>query len=358
MNKDHIGVIVSLVFITAVIAIIFITSRPNMLNSLTANKVTTPSDEELKLSVANPYPSPEITGITNWINSEPLKLSELKGKVVLIDFWTYSCINCLRTLPYLKDWDAKYRKDGLVIIGVHSPEFSFEKEYDNVKGAVEKLGVEYPVAMDNDYSTWQAYDNHYWPAHYFIDKEGRVVHTHFGEGEYDKSEKIIQYLLGLSNVSLNENSTASPPINHSQSPETYLGYSRSENFLNSEDLDENSVRRYEAADTIPQNFWSLDGDWTVGPESITSEAEGTKLLYRFSAKEVYLVMGAESEKQVQVKVNGESQNLGEDVNDNGSVSVQEYKLYKLVKADQFMQSALLELTFDKGIEANAFTFGS
>lgn len=307
--------------------------------------------------------APELKGIEAWINSEPLKIEELKGKVVLVDFWTYSCINCIRTLPYLRDWHEKYADDGLVIIGVHSPEFPFEKKYDNVLSAAKEHGLEYPIALDNDFATWQNYSNRYWPAKYFIDREGYVRHSHFGEGDYSGSEAVIQQLLAeggsMPQEKIMPDETSS--YNRGQSPETYLGYWRLANFQNQSEIKKDEVNIYNLAGDLSKNQWTIGGSWQMDRQVLESQADGARLNLNFSARDVFLVMGAEDEKEVEVYLNGEPLSLveqGGDLNEDSKVKVSDYRLYRLVEGESFVEGALLELVFPKGVKLHAFTFGS
>jgi thiol-disulfide isomerase/thioredoxin len=284
-------------------------------------------------ALADPYRAPKIAGIAAWLNSPPLGADQLKGKVVLIDFWTYSCINCIRTLPYLKDWDAKYRKDGLVIIGVHAPEFAFEGEKANVEKAIAKFGVKYPVAMDNDFATWRAFRNRYWPAHYLIDRQGRVVYTHFGEGEYDITENNIRALLGQSgpakpNAGQNEFSSM-------QTPETYLGHNRAE--------------RESDAKAPPLHGWALQGKWTRNGEYIEAGAPGAALTLHYLAKKVFLVMASNdgAPKTVIVEEGGKSH----------TVAVTAAQLYDIAAAGALREGTVTLRARDAGLRMYAFTFG-
>lgn len=320
---------------------------------------------DIKMNVATPYSAPEFIGLTDWINSAPLKLADLRGKVVVIDFWTYSCINCIRTLPYIKEWYAKYKDDGLVIIGVHAPEFEFEKESDNVRTAVGRHGITYPVALDNDHETWQAFANRYWPAHYFIDKEGKVRHTHFGEGEYDQSEKIIQSLLAegtdkeFGNVSTEEEA----PFTAGQSPETYLGYYRANSLVNAAQAKQDQPADFTFPQDIPLHTWALQGKWELAGENAISRQDGAELQMHFAGKELYLVMESDdqSEKKVKVFIDGKSVNeigiAGEDVSSAGEVTVTRGELYRLVKFPEFKANSVLKLIVPAGVRMNAFTFG-
>ena len=322
--------------------------------------------QAVELSVKNPTPAPELTGITDWINSNPLTLESLKGKVVLIDFWTYSCINCIRTLPYITQWDQTYREDGLVIIGVHAPEFAFEHKIENVQEAVEKYDIQYPVALDNDFSTWRAYNNRYWPAKYFIDATGKLRHTHFGEGDYSESEAVIRQLLEESGATLGApivatGDEASPTIS-AQTPETYLGSARQDDFANSSELVANLPSHYQIDESLRSNEWTLGGDWFITDEYVESAGEDSALRLNFNAKNVYLVMGSDSPLSVTVRLNGEllTPELGsdEDVGENGIAIVSDFRLYRLVNLPVFSENQLLELTVPAGVQLNAFTFAS
>jgi len=249
---------------------------------------------------ADEGPMPDLNGAVAWINSAPLTRDSLRGKVVLIDFWTYSCINCLRALPYIEAWAAKYKDAGLVVIGVHTPEFAFEKERANVEKAVRDLKVSYPVAIDSNYKIWQAFNNQYWPAHYFVDGKGRIRYHHFGEGEYDESERVIQQLLkengatslaeGTTNVSGSGVEAASRGENVG-SPETYIGYRRAENFASAEPLAQDSRKVYTPLPRLSLNQWALGGSWKVGAESAVLQASSGKVVFRFHARDLHLVLG-------------------------------------------------------------------
>jgi len=297
--------------------------------------------------------APELVGITDWINSDGEKISDLKGKVVLIDFWTYSCINCIRTLPHIKEWHQKYSDDGLVIIGVHSPEFAFEKKLSNVQQAVKDFGLEYPIALDNDFSTWRAYDNKYWPAKYFIDREGKIRHTHFGEGAYPESEEVIRQLLAeggeLPDGEVAEVKPA--PYSAGQSPETYLGYWRLANFNNYNEVIKDNSHNYKLVEGLSNNQWTIGGQWRMEEKRLISESDQAKLRMRFSGGKVFLVMGSSANKQIQALVDDEVSSLS-------PINVGEFKLYTVVESDSFVKGGLLELTVPKGVELYAFTFGN
>ena len=255
---------------------------------------------------------PPLDGAVQWLNSPPLDAQALKGKVVLVDFWTYSCINCLRTLPYVKAWAEKYRDQGLVVIGVHAPEFAFERDVGNVTKAMKELGINYPVAIDNDYKIWRAFNNEYWPAHYFADAQGRIRYHHFGEGDYAESERVIQQLLreagsktvadGLINADAKGVQLA-PDMNEVQSPETYVGYQRAEHFVPETSLVPNKVAAYIPPANLALNDWSLGGQWNVGAERATAGAPASRIVYRFHARDLHLVLGPGADgKPVRFKV--------------------------------------------------------
>ena len=295
-------------------------------------------------------PAPDFRDISLWLNSEELTLADLRGKVVLIDFWTYSCINCLRTLPHIKRWDETYRDEGLVIVGVHSPEFAFEREAENVRDAVDDLGVEYAVALDNDFSTWQAWGNRYWPSKYFIDKQGHVRHFHFGEGAYDESEDVIRALLAeggeeLPGVIESEVEVLSPT--RGQTTELYLGFARMANFVGGT-IKPDETAEYEAADDLPLHGFTLGGTWLIEDERAVAGPDA-RLRLRYVGQAVHLVLGTEDEsKTVDVSLDGEPR---------GSITVTEDKLYTLGRTGEVDQDHLLELRFEPGTEAYAFTFG-
>jgi cytochrome c biogenesis protein CcdA/thiol-disulfide isomerase/thioredoxin len=276
-----------------------------------------------------------------WINTKPLTLAQLRGKVVLVDFWTYSCINCLRTLPHLKAWYAAYHDRGLVIVGVHTPEFAFEHVASNVEAAVQRLGIRYPVVQDNRYKTWDNYANQYWPAEFLIDKRGRVRHTHFGEGEYDKTESLIRLLLGENGARAQQLADMTPT--GLLTPESYLGYARLSNYVGTNPVP-NVTSRYRFAATIPDNTLSYDGLWRVGAEKIVA-GPGARLRLRFQAKNVYIVLGGRG--TVHALINGKP---------SGTINVDAQRLYT-IRAGKKSETALLELRFSRGVQAYSFTFG-
>lgn len=314
---------------------------------------------------------PPLDGAVQWLNSGPLTAEQLKGKVVLVDFWTYSCINCLRAIPYVKAWAEKYKDQGLVVIGVHSPEFAFEKNVDNVKKAISDLGITYPVAVDNNYAIWRAFDNEYWPAHYFIDAKGQIRHHHFGEGDYDQSERVIQQLLaeagktGVSSDIVNVKATGAEAASDTadvQSPETYVGYQRSQNFVDDKGTVNDAAHDYVA--TTPKiNEWGLTGNWTVGSEQATLNTPGGSIYYRFHARDLHLVLGPGADGKpvrfqvtVDGKAPGDGHGVDTDTDGNGTVTGQ--RLYQLVREAGPVGDHTFEIHFlDPGVQAFAFTFG-
>ena len=313
---------------------------------------------------------PELTGAIAWLNSKPLTREELRGKVVVIDFWTYSCINCLRSLPYIKAWSEKYKNDDLIIIGVHTPEFAFEKNRANVEAAVKDLKIPYPVAIDSDYKIWNAFHNEYWPAHYFIDREGRIRHHHFGEGEYEESEKVIQKLLTENGSELKAQEVviaasgvqAPGSENMEISPETYLGYGRAQNFVGTPALQKDQVSLYKETKNLESHHWSLSGSWQVAAEVAISKNTSSKILYRFHARDVHLVLGGPEKIKFKVKIDGKppGPNHGIDVDENGMGVIDSHRLYQLIRFqdNESKFDHLFEIEFlAPEAEAYAFTFG-
>ena len=313
----------------------------------------------LQNGLDKPYPAPGFTGLGAWINSPPLTLKSLKGKVVLVDFWTYSCINCVRTLPYLTEWDRKYRSLGLVIVGIHSPEFEFEKKLDNVNAAVSRQGIRYPVALDNKLATWDNFRNQYWPAHYLVDRDGRVVYEHFGEGEYAVTENNIRYLLGLTSVA--EVKPVSPPIAPDQTSETYLGYSRAEAFGGKQSVRHDADGDYRFPVSLPDDAWALSGKWKVEAEKIVSGESGAALRLNFKARRVFLVLGSATGKPVSVSVRLNGAAPGSQAGrgaPGGAMTVARHTLYELIDQKAVGRSMLEIRAGSPGLEAYAFTFGS
>ncbi|WP_322084821.1 cytochrome c biogenesis protein DipZ [Burkholderia sp. BCC1972] len=331
--------------------------------------VTTPS----ALPVEGTLPS--LDGAVQWLNSPPLTAAGLRGKVVLVDFWTYSCINCLRTLPYTNAWARKYAPYGLVVIGVHAPEFAFERDIGNVKKAVHDLGIDYPVAIDNGYSIWRAFNNEYWPAHYFIDAQGRVRHHHFGEGEYAQSERAIQSLLAEAghpealNVPLGiagapaKGALAAADSADVRSPETYVGYARAESFASPGGAVRDAVHRYDAPARPDLNDWGLAGTWNVGGERASLAAPDGRIVYRFHARDLHLVLGPGANGQpvrFRVTLDGAAPGAahGADVDAQGYGTVTGQRLYQLVRQPGAIADRTFAIEFlDAGVDAYAFTFG-
>ncbi|MGX7001665.1 cytochrome c biogenesis protein DipZ [Caballeronia sp. KNU42] len=316
---------------------------------------------------------PSLSGAVQWLNSPPLTAQDLRGKVVLVDFWTYSCINCLRSLPYVKAWAQKYRDQGLVVIGVHAPEFAFERNVDNVKRATHDLGVDYPVAIDNNYAIWRAFGNQYWPAHYFIDAKGQVRFHHFGEGDYAHSEQVIQQLLaeaGHANAgAMVSDDTAAKGVQMAadnadmQSPETYVGYERAENFAGKGGESHDRVHTYAAPGQLALNEWGLAGAWNVGSEQASLAASTGTIVYRFHARDLHLVLGPGKDNKpvrFRVSIDGAAPGNahGSDVMADGTGTVTEQRLYQLVRQSGDVKDHTFAIEFlDPGVEAYAFTFG-
>jgi cytochrome c biogenesis protein CcdA/thiol-disulfide isomerase/thioredoxin len=310
------------------------------------------------------YKAPELKGLENWINSSPQTIASLKGKVVLVDFWTYSCINCIRTQPYLKEWYSTYKDSDFVVLGVHAPEFAFERNPQNVKDAAQKAGLTYPIALDNDFATWGAYKNSYWPATYLIDKDGNVRREHFGEGEYQETEVAIRQLLsekgGKVPASRSVLSSSKVPVGRDQTPETYLGTRRASNFVGSPRLTQGTWQ-FTPAVLDRVNDWTLSGGWSVTSEGVIASGEDSILRFRVAAKEVYFVTGDGTKHTVTVLLNGtpisQTQFSGSDVKDS-RIDVTQPTLYRAVKFDSFRKDSTIELHVPAGVQLNVFTFGS
>jgi len=315
--------------------------------------------------------SDALSGAVDWLNSPPLTIEGLKGKVIVIDFWTYSCINCLRSIPYVKAWAEKYKDHGLVVIGVHTPEFAFERNVNNVRAAVSDLKIEYPVAIDNEYKIWRSFDNKYWPAPYFIDAKGRTRFHHFGEGDYDQSEQVIQGLLeeaGNENVPHSlvtvsaSGAEAAASANDEQSPETYIGYDRADNFVSPGGIVENERHVYASA-SLQLNDWSLSGDWTVTGEDAILNGMGGSIMYRFHARDLHLVLGPAADGKpirFRVTINGNAPGVdhGTDTDTDGQGVVDSQRLYQLVRQNGAIKDRTFAIEFlDAGVHAYAFTFG-
>jgi len=315
---------------------------------------------------------PSLGGASGWLNSQPLTKDGLRGKVVLVDFWTYTCINWLRSLPYVRGWAGKYKEQGLVVIGVHTPEFRFEKDVDNVRRAVEDMKIDFPIAIDNDYAIWRAFDNHYWPALYVIDAQGRIRHHQFGEGGYERSERIIQQLLGETGITGIGDQLAAVEARGVEaeadwadlkSPENYLGHERTENFVSPGGAVVDKRRVYAAPARVKLNDWALSGDWTVKKDAVVLNKANGRIAYRFHARDLHLVMGAAvrgASVRFRVLIDGQPPGAahGTDVDEQGNGTVAEQRLYQLIRQSTPIADRQFEIEFlDPGVEAFAFTFG-
>jgi thiol-disulfide isomerase/thioredoxin len=314
---------------------------------------------------------PDLGGAIGWLNSPPLNRKSLRGKVVLVDIWTYSCINSLRQLPYLKSWAAKYKDAGLVVIGVHAPEFGFEQERGNVEKAVRDLKLTYPVAIDSNHAIWQAFNNEYWPADYFIDGKGQIRYHHFGEGEYVKSERVIQQLLkengatdlDLSTVSVSAAGVEVPPSEDVQSPETYVGYGRTERFASPERLAQDARKTYSVPAGLSLNQWGLSGSWNVGVQSAAPQGPAGKIVFRFHARDLHMVLGpTKNGKPARFRVTldgvAPGDNGGLDSAPDGTGEVRDPRLYQLIRQKGQVKDRTFAIEFlDPGIQAFSFTFG-
>lgn len=302
-------------------------------------------------------------GATEWLNTEPLGPTDLRGHVVLVNFWTLTCINWLRQEPYVRAWARAYKEDGLIVIGVHTPEFTFEQETPRIRQAIGQYDIDYPVAVDSDYGVWNAFSNHYWPALYFLDREGDVRDEHFGEGRYDGSERVLQKLLGIERDPVPVEGMgveAEADWNTLRTPETYLGFRRAERFADNARFDERST--YRSPETLGLNHWALDGEWTVGPEAITVEEAGGSISFRFEARDVHLVLSRSAASPVafRVTMDGEAPGAshGTDVDADGNGMLDAGRLYQLIREVGEVRERTFEITFlAPGAEGYSFTFG-
>jgi thiol-disulfide isomerase/thioredoxin len=343
-------------------------TTPADLSTIKGQRITPAA---LQLPIEGELPS--LSSATGWLNSQPLTVAGLRGKVVLIDFWTYTCINWLRSLPYVRAWAEKYKDHGLVVIGVHAPEFAFEKHVDNVRRAAKDMRVDYPIAIDNDHAIWRAFKNEYWPARYFVDAQGHIRHHQFGEGEYEQSEMIVQQLLaeagmgGISHelVSVDaRGAEAAPDWGNLKSPENYVGYERTENFASPGGAVLDQRRDYAAPPArLKLNQWALSGDWTVEKRATVLNKANGRISYRFHARDLHVVMGPAARGtsvRFRVLIDGQPPGAahGTDVDDQGNGTVTEQRLYQLIRQPMPIADRQFEIEFlDSGVEAFAFTFG-
>jgi thiol-disulfide isomerase/thioredoxin len=315
---------------------------------------------------------PSLNGATGWLNSQPLSPANVRGKVVLVQFWTYSCINWLRTMPYIRAWVDKYKNQGLVVIGVHTPEFGFEKNVDNIRDAANEMKIDYPIAIDSDYAIWRAFGNQYWPALYFIDSRGRVRHHQFGEGEYEQSERVIQALLAEAGTAgIDQKLVAvdaqgvelAADWNSLRSPEAYVGYGRSENFSSPSAALADKPRVYALPARLRLNHWALSGEWTLHKQAAVLNAPSGRIAYRFHARDLHIVMGPSApgrSVRFRVLIDGQPPGAahGLDVDAYGNGTISEQRLYQLIRQPQPIVDRQFEIEFlDAGVEAFVFTFG-
>jgi cytochrome c biogenesis protein CcdA/thiol-disulfide isomerase/thioredoxin len=322
-------------------------------------------------AATGPQMMPDLSGAVAWLNSPPLNRDQLKGHVVLVDFWTYSCINCLRSIPYVRAWAERYKDSGLIVIGVHTPEFAFEKDLDNVRRAVNELKISYPVALDNDYKIWKAFNNSYWPADYLVDATGHIRFHHFGEGKYDESEQQIQDLLKEHNGQLTVNGLVkvaatgaeAPPDSDVESPETYVGYERADSFLSPGGLKQDVANLYSIPKHLELNQWGLAGNWTDHAQVATLDSARGKIVYRFHARDVHLVLGPApngNPVRFRVKIDGQApgESHGVDTDAQGNGTITDQRLYQLIRQKDPIEDRTFEIEFlDPGAQAYAFTFG-
>ena len=330
------------------------------------------SGGESRPALADEGPMPDLGGAVGWLNSAPLNRKSLRGKVLLINFWTYTCINSLRPMPYLRTWAANFKDAGLVVIGVHTPEFSFEHELTNVENAVHTLKVTFPVAVDSNYRIWRAFQNEAWPAQYLVDAKGRIRYHHFGEDSYGEIEHAIELLLeenGATGLASDTTSVsgvgieAAPDWTDARSPETYIGYRQTENFASPGGTKSNKRHDYTAPTRLKLNHWALSGSWTIGPESVALNNAGGRIVYHFHARDLHLVMGpAVPGTPVRFRVRIDSEPPGSahgvDVDEQGNGTVTEPRMYQLIRQGKPIVDRQFEIEFlDSGVEAFSFTFG-
>jgi len=315
---------------------------------------------------------PSFSGATTWLNSKPLSPEDLRGKVVVVDVWTFTCINWLRTEPYVRAWAEKYKDQGLVVIGVHSPEFAFEHDLDNVRRAAKAMRVDYPIAVDNDFAVWRALNNNYWPALYIADANGRIRFHQFGEGEYEQSERVIQQLLVEAGSNGVKSDLARPDArgievaadwNNLKSPENYVGYERTQNFASPGGAKRDKPQTYALPGQLRQNHWALAGEWTVTRGAVVATKANARVAYRFHARDLHLVMGpptGSAPVRFRVLIDGKPPGAahGADIDEQGLGTATEQRLYQLVRQPSPIADRTFEIEFlDPGVEAYAFTFG-
>jgi thiol-disulfide isomerase/thioredoxin len=321
----------------------------------------------LDLPIEGPLPSFE--GATGWLNSDPLSASSLRGRPLVVEFWTFTCINWLRTLPYVRGWYEKYRADGLVVLGVHTPEFDVERDLEAIRRAAETMRIEYPIAVDSDYRIWRAFGNQYWPALYFADSDGQIRHHKFGEGDYDESELVIQLLLGSDESGRGLISAdglgaeAAADWEDLRSPESYIGYERATSFASPGGASWDVSQKYAVPDTLRLNDWGLDGEWTIARQAAELHTSGGRIVNRFSARDLHLVMAPATDNRpvrFRVLVDGEPPGAdhGVDSDEGGEGTVTEPRLYQLIRQRTPIAERTFEITFlDPGVRAYVFTFG-
>jgi thiol-disulfide isomerase/thioredoxin len=308
---------------------------------------------------------PSFAGATEWLNSEPLGPAELQGRVVLVDFWTWTCINWLRQEPFVRAWSQAYRDDGLIVIGVHTPEFAFEHEIDGVQRAIDARAIDYPVAVDNGYEIWNAFTNRAWPALYFVDRDGNVVDRHYGEGRYERSERLLQELLGVERELVDVEGSgdeAEADWDSLGTPETYLGYWRGAHFASPGGAVYDQRRAYEVPESLRLNHWALAGDWTIAAENINLERPGGTIAFRFHARDAHLVLDRGSREPIpfRVRLDGAAPgpHHGVDVDETGSGMLRDGRMYQLIRQREEVRERTLEVTFlESEAEAYSFTFG-
>lgn len=324
-----------------------------------------------KQAIDNPHAATRFDGVTRWLNTKAIDTKDLTGKVVVVNFWTYSCINSLRQLPYLRAWAKKYEPKGLVVIGVHAPEFGFEQNIENVRRGIQEAGVEYPVAVDNEHLVWQAFNNNAWPALYFLDTQGRVRYVKIGEGDYAASERVIRQLLSEAGTQLRNDEPvaviaqgveAPADWDNLRSQETYIGYGRAERFSSVGGTEPDRISAYALPEYLPLNRWAFSGKWRAGEESATAAQAGARVVYRFHARDVHLVMQAPSTAPVRIRVtlNGKAPGAahGTDTDGEGMGTVNSARMYQLIRQPSPITDQQIEIEFlDPGAQLYAFTFG-